>query len=133
MTAATLGALFVLAVIALLAGCVVEIIDDIRRSRRRAARRRHPSSQLSRRVEASYASSASPNRWVDVTTVHAAPSAGDAFMPCCRRTPFSVPRSDRMTLDPYLVTCGRGWPVDRGAAVLDAAIAETARQTEASS
>ncbi len=26
-------------------------------------------------------------------------------MPCCGLTPFEVPRTDRMTLDPKLVTC----------------------------
>ena len=26
-------------------------------------------------------------------------------MPCCGLTPFEVPRTDRMTLDPALVTC----------------------------
>lgn len=26
-------------------------------------------------------------------------------MPCCGRTPFEVPATDRMTLDPKLVTC----------------------------
>lgn len=27
------------------------------------------------------------------------------MMPCCGRTPFEVPRTDRITLDPALVTC----------------------------
>lgn len=31
-------------------------------------------------------------------------------MPCCGRTPFEVPRDDRMTLDESLVTCYGGYP-----------------------
>ena len=41
--------------------------------------------------------------------VHRCPPAGETRMPCCGRTPFEVPRGDRMTGDPALVTCtGRG-------------------------
>ena len=38
-------------------------------------------------------------------TVHACPPDGLGLMPCCGRTPFEVPRTDRLTLDPALVTC----------------------------
>jgi hypothetical protein len=37
--------------------------------------------------------------------VHLCPEAGGA-MRCCGLTPFDVPRSDRVTTDPQLVTCG---------------------------
>jgi len=37
--------------------------------------------------------------------VHACPPDGLGLMPCCGRTPFEVPRTDRLTLDPALVTC----------------------------
>lgn len=39
-------------------------------------------------------------------TVHACPPGSSGVMPCCGRTPFEVSRSDRMTVDPALVTCG---------------------------
>jgi hypothetical protein len=35
------------------------------------------------------------------------PSDGPSVFSCCGRTPFEVPRSDRVTLDPALVTCGK--------------------------
>ena len=37
--------------------------------------------------------------------VHRCPPAGESVMPCCGLTPFEVPRGDRMTGDPALVTC----------------------------
>jgi hypothetical protein len=37
---------------------------------------------------------------------HACPPDGGGLMPCCGQTPFEVPRTDRMTLDPAQVTCG---------------------------
>lgn len=39
--------------------------------------------------------------------VHWCPPRGSGLMQCCERTPFEVPRTDRMTLDEELVTCGR--------------------------
>lgn len=41
-------------------------------------------------------------------TVHACPipGTGAATVPCCGKTPFELPRTDRMTSDPKLVTCG---------------------------
>lgn len=43
---------------------------------------------------------------------HACPQDGDGgLMPCCNLTPFEVPRTDRITLDLELVTCGK----DQGA------------------
>ncbi len=48
-------------------------------------------------------------RWTpDGTTVgpvHMCPDDGGNIMPCCGLTPFEVPRTDRMTLNPRLVTC----------------------------
>lgn len=40
--------------------------------------------------------------------VHRCPPEGSGLMPCCGRTPFEVPSSDRMTADAQLVTCLRG-------------------------
>lgn len=37
--------------------------------------------------------------------VHMCPPGDSGNMPCCGRTPFEVPRSDRMTVDSRLVTC----------------------------
>lgn len=37
--------------------------------------------------------------------VHACPPDGSSTMPCCGRTPFEVPPTDRMTVQPELVTC----------------------------
>lgn len=38
--------------------------------------------------------------------VHACPpDGGGGLMPCCGRTPFEVPRTDRMTVQGELVTC----------------------------
>lgn len=39
-------------------------------------------------------------------TTHQCPALGSGVTQCCERTPFEVPRTDRMTLDPALVTCG---------------------------
>ena len=36
------------------------------------------------------------------------PDGAGGVMSCCGLTPFDVPRSDRMTLNPALVTCGKG-------------------------
>lgn len=38
--------------------------------------------------------------------VHFVPRRQDGLTPCCNRSPFELPRTDRMTLDPRLVTCG---------------------------
>jgi hypothetical protein len=38
-------------------------------------------------------------------TIHQCPPEGEYVMPCCGLTPFEAPRTDRMTLDPSLVTC----------------------------
>jgi hypothetical protein len=37
--------------------------------------------------------------------IHLCPPDGMIFTPCCGETPFDLPRTDRMTLDPSLVTC----------------------------
>jgi len=36
---------------------------------------------------------------------HACPPDGSGVMPCCGKTPFEVPPTDRITQDPNLVTC----------------------------
>jgi hypothetical protein len=40
-------------------------------------------------------------------TVHACPPGDSAVTPCCGQIPFELPRTDRLTLDAELVTCGR--------------------------
>ena len=42
--------------------------------------------------------------WSEVT--HACPPHGAAMTPCCARTPFELPRTDRITLNDADVTCG---------------------------
>lgn len=43
---------------------------------------------------------------VHCSLIHACPpDGGDGLMSCCGQTPSGVPRTDRMTLDPALVTC----------------------------
>lgn len=44
-------------------------------------------------------------------TVHACPRGDAGLTPCCRRTPFELPRGDRVTEAPERVTCGRTTPV----------------------
>jgi hypothetical protein len=39
------------------------------------------------------------------TATHQVPPLGSGTFPCCNRTPFEVPSTDRMTEDPDLVTC----------------------------
>jgi hypothetical protein len=42
-----------------------------------------------------------------VIVTHLCPPGDDSgVMPCCGQTPFEVPRSDRITADKDLVTCG---------------------------
>lgn len=45
----------------------------------------------------------STDRWPGV--VHRCPPGDSGVTPCCGRTPFELPRTDRMTDDPRLVTC----------------------------
>lgn len=42
--------------------------------------------------------------------VHLSPRAATYVTPCCGQTPFDLKRSDRMTNDPSLVTCGGPGP-----------------------
>lgn len=37
--------------------------------------------------------------------VHAAPFDGEQLTPCCRKTPFDLPRGDKITADHKAVTC----------------------------
>lgn len=39
-------------------------------------------------------------------TTHACPPEDSGITPCCDRTPFELPWTDRITLHPDLVTCG---------------------------
>ena len=39
---------------------------------------------------------------------HLCPPDGEFLMPCCGLTPFEASRTDRITLDPALVTCHGG-------------------------
>jgi hypothetical protein len=41
-------------------------------------------------------------------TVHACPPDGAITTPCCGRTPFELPRTDRVTTEAGQVTCGGG-------------------------
>lgn len=45
------------------------------------------------------------HRLEDLYTVHRCPPTGSGLMPCCGRTPFEVPLTDKMTEDARLVTC----------------------------
>jgi hypothetical protein len=45
--------------------------------------------------------------WPSGTVVHQCPPPDSGTMPCCGRTPFEVKRTDRITMDEHLVTCGR--------------------------
>ena len=38
-------------------------------------------------------------------TVHRCPPHGAYVTPCCGKTPFELPRTDRITSDPARVTC----------------------------
>lgn len=38
-------------------------------------------------------------------TTHATPPDGSGITPCCKRTPFELPRSEQMTDEQSLVTC----------------------------
>jgi hypothetical protein len=50
---------------------------------------------------------------ISADVIHQCPQDGDGgLMPCCGLTPFEVPRTDRMTLDPALVTCSPLTPKD---------------------
>ena len=46
--------------------------------------------------------------------VHDCPRNGESVTLCCGRSPFELPRTDRMTLDPDLVTCNRAAAVSGG-------------------
>lgn len=42
---------------------------------------------------------------VEERVTHACPPPGQAVTPCCGRTPFELPRTDRIALGPMVVTC----------------------------
>ena len=37
--------------------------------------------------------------------IHRCPQIGEFVTPCCGKSPFALPGTDRMTLDAELVTC----------------------------
>jgi hypothetical protein len=39
------------------------------------------------------------------SVIHECPPGDENMTPCCNRTPFELPRTDRMTVDRSLVTC----------------------------
>ena len=41
-----------------------------------------------------------------MSVVHLCPPEGSGVMPCCQRLPLEAAMTDRMTVDPWLVTCG---------------------------
>jgi hypothetical protein len=43
-------------------------------------------------------------------TTHRCPPDGSCAAPCCGKTPFDLPRTDRITSDPARVTCGSTRP-----------------------
>lgn len=43
-----------------------------------------------------------------VSIVHASPPDGSGLTPCCGRTPFELPQTDRITRGPGRVTCNGG-------------------------
>lgn len=45
------------------------------------------------------------------TTHRVPPDGGSGLTPCCGKTPFELPRTDRIASDPARVTCGNGRPV----------------------
>jgi hypothetical protein len=42
---------------------------------------------------------------VTISTVHASPTEDSGVTTCCDRSPFELPRTDRMTVNAALVTC----------------------------
>lgn len=40
-----------------------------------------------------------------IEVVHQCPPEGSGVTPCCGRTPFELPRTDRMSIDTKVVTC----------------------------
>lgn len=43
----------------------------------------------------------------EIEITHACPPGDAGLTPCCGRTPFELPRTDRMTLEAHLVNCKR--------------------------
>lgn len=62
--------------------------------------------------------------------VHACPPGDEGVTPCCHVPPFELPMTDRMTLDPELVTCSKPTIVASGPVVVGPAIASYALEPE---
>ena len=43
--------------------------------------------------------------WLPAEITHMCPLVGHGYTPCCGKTPFELPRGDRLTNDADLVTC----------------------------
>ncbi len=95
--------------------------------RHAVSRRRHYAARLHSLAERirGHAPELHQPTWAEI--VHACPPEGSGIMPCCGRTPFDAPLTDRMTLDPALVTCGRDRDPREVAAFLAAFRAEEKR------
>jgi hypothetical protein len=48
-----------------------------------------------------------PSKDAPKEITHLCPPGGSGIMPCCGKTPFEVPRTDRMTEDKDKVTCNK--------------------------
>ena len=46
-----------------------------------------------------------PNRTIGASVIHAVPNTSSGITACCGRTPFELPRGDRLTEDHAAVTC----------------------------
>lgn len=46
-----------------------------------------------------------PHHAARATTIHMIPPIGSGLTACCKRTPFEISRTDRITSDPARVTC----------------------------
>lgn len=47
---------------------------------------------------------------VEMSPTHACPRGSDRLTPCCGRSPFDLPSTDRITLEPANVTCAGARP-----------------------
>jgi hypothetical protein len=76
-------------------------------ARAREMHRLYPFTRTVSSARAALIQSAASNPNAPETVVHACPPSDDGLTPCCGKTPFEFPATDRMTLDMALVTCQR--------------------------
>ncbi|WP_406730925.1 hypothetical protein [Streptomyces sp. NBC_01794] len=55
--------------------------------------------------------------------IHRCPSKGSGITPCCGKTPFELPTTDRISIDPFEATCGEPTPAPAPAPELRGQIA----------